>query len=130
VTGVRVPEDSTGLEPKKWDWGYWGYIFGTTSSRAGSRGGPAAGTRSTKSEGFRRANVNVSVPSAATQLKAGHSRGQRSDACVFLEFRGLSCVAFAPAKSGPSGARGHTGTDGALVEGLVALGLLEFDHER
>ena len=57
ATGVQISEDSAGLEPEKGNWRHWRCIFSAASSRAGSRGGSAAGTRSTKPEGFRRANA-------------------------------------------------------------------------
>lgn len=60
----------------------------------------------------------------------GHLRGQSSGACVFLEFRRLSWIALAPAKSSSTGAGCHTGTNGAFVEGFVALGLIELDDKR
>jgi len=72
----------------------------------------------------------VSARGPIVQLRDGHLRVQSSNTCVFFEFRGLPCTALAPTKSSPASARGHTGTDGAFVEGLVALGLLEFHNER
>ena len=59
------------------------------------------------------------VRGAIVQFKGGHLRVQSADACVFLEFRGLSCIPLAPTESGPAG------TGGAFIEGLLTLGLLE-----
>jgi hypothetical protein len=125
--GVWDQEVDAGLEPESWHRRHWRDVFNATGSSTSSGGGSAAGTGTTKPEGFRGTKANVLVHNAAAQLKGGHLRVQSSDACIFLEIRRLSWIALAPTKSSPPGARGHTGTDGAFVEGLVAL---ELHNER